>query len=224
MRALSSGELRMQEAKRSVFTTREAATTSTQRRMDTPQRGSNKAVIFAALTAAALAVGVTYVAMDDSGAVKEKVSRAVEKTATRIMEPATETGAVAPQAKPSANPPGESPAVRSGAIPRKDASLAEPVQKAKRDVPKAAPKTTAESAPAAPTAAEQVTETPPAPKQVAPLTKATPPEAASQTATKAERQAQPITESPTNDDTDEPGAESAAPAGAPLFTDKAQVN
>ncbi len=81
-RALSSGELKSQEAKRSVFTARESAPTI-QRHVDVSGRSSQRIGLIAALSAAAVAVGIGgYVVMHKPGASPAALTNNVTSTTT----------------------------------------------------------------------------------------------------------------------------------------------
>lgn len=84
-RALSSGELKSQEAKRSVFTARESAPTI-QRHMDVSDRSSQRIGLIAALSAAAVAVGIGgYVIMHKPGSFPVALTNSATSTTTPAL-------------------------------------------------------------------------------------------------------------------------------------------
>lgn len=223
MRALSSGELRMQEAKRSVFTSREASTTSTQRRADIPERSGNSVALVTAVVVAVVAVAGTYLVMNNADDTKQKISNVLEKASNLrpASAPTLDTKTISTPATTATVPKtgaksAEDPSNSNGAIQRKESPVTDPAPKAKREVKTSAIKT---ESPAKP-----VTEAPPGDTPAATLEAAAPTET---TATPTPvTNAAPAASSADINETDDTNADQEATRrpGAPLFTDKAEVN
>ena len=128
-RALSSGELKSQDAKRSVFTARESAPT-VQRHVDNSGHGPQRMGLIAALAAAAVAIGIgAYVLMHKTGTSTAKLTTSSPSAAPNRVTTEAPTNLPAmltPQTSEPAPATGKStPATNSGngAITRKETVL-----------------------------------------------------------------------------------------------------
>jgi hypothetical protein len=126
-RALSSGELKSQEAKRSVFTARESAPTI-QRHVDISGRGPQRIGLIALLSAAAVAIGIgAYVLLHKTSDPTSKLTTSIPNAAPNRITPDTPAsvpGAPTSQANELAAGAAKSTSTANGtngAITRKEA-------------------------------------------------------------------------------------------------------